>query len=135
MKVGHSTEPYIALDEDIDEEFQPPHKAIVLPKYDTLLLSLRDKSRFMDMAHYKRIFPKIPVGMVKPTVLVDGFVAATWRKVTKKTSSSIEVQPFRRLSTSDKKATEQMFSEYCQYAGLETSVGWAKAPGNPSYSR
>jgi len=124
VKMRDSKGPFIALGSDTKQEFPPPPKAIVLPKYDSLLLALRDKSRFMDMAYYKRIFPKIPVGMVMPTVLVDGFVAATWRKVAKKTSTSIEVHAFRKLSSTEKKAVQQQLSEYCEYAGLEASVRW-----------
>ncbi len=126
VKMKNSEEPYIALHQDLGREFLPPPRVILLPKYDSLTLSLKDKSRFMDMAYYKRIFPKIPVGMVKPTVLVDGFVAATWRRVAKKTSTSIEVQAFEKLSTSEKKAVEQRFMEYCEYAGLEASVRWMR---------
>ncbi len=126
VRIGHSKEPYIALDQDIDLDTPPPPKVIVLPKYDSLLLSLKDKSRFMDMAYYKRIFPKIPPGMVKPTVLVDGFVAGTWRKVAKRKVSSIEVQTFKKLSSSDKKGVEEKFMEYCAYAGLEASVRWVR---------
>ena len=126
VKMKNSKEPYIALDQDIDEELPPPPEAIVLPKFDSLMLSLRDKSRFMDMAYYKRIFPKIPVGMVKPTVLVDGFVAATWRRVAKKTATSIEVSALRKLSSTDKKAVEHQFTEYCEYAGLEPAVKWVR---------
>ncbi|MEK6919580.1 MAG: winged helix DNA-binding domain-containing protein [Thermoproteota archaeon] len=96
VKMKNSREPYIALDQNIEQELPPPPEAIVLPKYDSLMLSLKDKSRFMDMGYYKRIFPKIPVGMVKPTVLLEGCVAATWRRVAKKKAASIEVQPFKK---------------------------------------
>ncbi|MBI4415945.1 MAG: AlkZ family DNA glycosylase [Euryarchaeota archaeon] len=124
VRIGHSTDPYVALARDIDRDVPPSPKVTVLPKYDSLLLSLKDKSRFMDMAYYKRIFPKIPVGMVKPTVLVDGFVVATWKRVTKKTHTSIEVQPFKMLSATDKKAVERRFSEYCEHAGVDGQVRW-----------
>ena len=126
VKIGHSKEPYIALDRDIEQEVPPLPKVIVLPKYDSLMLSLRDKSRFMNMAYYKRIFPKIPVGMVKPTVLVDGFVAATWRRVAGKRATSIEVRAFKKTSSTDKKAVEQQFFEYCKYSGVEASVKWVR---------
>ncbi len=128
VRIGHSKEAYIALDQDFEQDLPPPPKVIVLPKYDSLLLSLRDKSRFMDMAYYKRIFPKIPVAMVKPTVLLDGFVAAAWRRVAKKRATSIEVQPFRKISRTDKKAVEQHFLEYCNYAGVEAPLRWVRGP-------
>ncbi len=126
VKMRHSRERYFSIARNLEQEVPPPPKAILLPKFDSLLLSLRDKSRFMDMAYYKQIFPKIPVGMVKPTVLLDGFVAATWKRVTKKNGASIEVHAFKRISKSDKKAVERLFLEYCEYAKLDASVRWAR---------
>ncbi len=126
VRIGRSKEPCIALDQDIEQDAPPPPKVVVLPKYDSLLLSLKDKSRFMDMSYYKRIFPKIPVGMVEPTVLVDGFVAATWKRVAKKRAASIEVHALRKVSSTDRKAVERHFSEYSKYAGVEASVRWVR---------
>jgi hypothetical protein len=82
LKIGRSKSSYIDLDRNIDRRFPPPPRAMVLPKYDSLMMTLRDKSRFMDMRYYKRVFHDL--GMVRPTVLRDGFVAAIWRKVVKK---------------------------------------------------
>ncbi len=124
VQVKASKEPYIALAKNIDREFPPPPKAVVLPKYDSLLLSLKDKSRFMDMRYYKQIFGAL--GMVRPTVLLDGFVAAAWRKVVKKKATTIEVHSLKRISSSDKEAVEQKFSEYCSYARIEASVKWVR---------
>jgi hypothetical protein len=64
--------------------------------------------------------------MVRPTVLVDGFVAAIWRKVAKKNSTSIEVHAFKKLDSGTKEAVEQRFSEYGEYLGIELSVIWVR---------
>lgn len=124
VKMEHSKEPFFALDQNVDQKFPRPPGAVVLPKYDSLMLTLKDKSRFMDMRYYKRIFGAL--GMVRPTVLVDGFVAAIWRKVVKKTVASIEVHALKKISGSDKKAVEQKFSEYGKYTGLDVSVRWVR---------
>lgn len=124
VEMERSKEPYIALDQDVDKKLPQPPRAVVLPKYDSLMLTLKDKSRFMDMRHYKRIFGAL--GMVRPTVLVDGFVAAIWRKVVKKTGISIEVHALKRISGGEKKAVEEKFSEYGKYAGLDVSVRWVR---------
>ena len=124
LKMGPLKKPCIDLDHHIDRTFPPPPQVIVLPKYDSLMLTLRDKSRFMDMRYYKRVFHAL--GMVRPTVLVDGFVAAIWRKVAKKNSASIEVHSFKKLVSGAKDAVEQEFSEYGKYAGVEVSVKWVR---------
>jgi len=124
LKLGPSKKPYIDTNRQIDRTFPPPPQAIVLPKYDSLMLTLRDKSRFMDMRYYKRVFHAL--GMVRPTVLVDGFVAAIWRKVEKKNTMSIEVHAFKKLDRGAKEAVEQKFSEYGNYTGLDVSVRWVR---------
>ncbi len=124
VEMGLSKEPYMDLEQDVDRKLPPPPRAVVLPKYDSLMLTLKDKSRFMDMRYYKRIFGAL--GMVRPTVLVDGFVAAIWRKVVKKTATSIEVHALKKVSSSDREAVEQKFSEYGEYAGLDVSVRWVR---------
>ncbi|TMI23989.1 winged helix DNA-binding domain-containing protein [Candidatus Bathyarchaeota archaeon] len=124
FKMGGSKSPYIDLDRNIDRRFPPPPRAIVLPKYDSLMMTLRDKSRFMDMRYYKRVFHDL--GMVRPTVLVDGFVAAIWRRVAKKKRTSIEVHTFKKLDSGAKETVERKFSEYGEYTGLDVSVRWVR---------
>jgi hypothetical protein len=124
LKLGPTKRPHIDLEHRVDRTFPLPPQAIVLPKYDSLMLTLRDKSRFMNMRYYKRVFHDL--GMVRPTVLVDGFVAAIWRRIAKKKSTSIEVHAFKKLDSGAKNAVEQKFSEYGEYIGLDVSVRWVR---------
>jgi hypothetical protein len=124
LKIGGSKNPMIDLDRNIDRKSPPPPQAIVLPKYDSLMMSLRDKSRFMDMRYYRRVHHAL--GMVRPTVLVDGFVAAIWRRVTKKNSTVIEVHSFKKLDNHQKEAVEQKFSEYADYIEQLVAVRWVR---------
>ncbi len=125
VKIEGSGQKYLALNQKTDHEYPPPQTVILLPRYDSLLLSLRDKSRFMDMKHYKRLFPPIPVGMVEATVLLDGFVAATWRRIKEKTSSFFNVRPVRKILKKDQEAVEDKFLEYSEYLGVNASVRWS----------
>jgi len=124
LKMGRSKNPMIDLDRSIDRKFPPPPQAIILPKYDSLMMSLRDKSRFMDMRYYKRVHHAL--GMVRPTVLVDGFVAAIWRRIAKKNSNVIEVHSFKKLDSQQKEAVEQKFSEYAEYIEQPVAVRWVR---------
>jgi hypothetical protein len=124
LKPGPSQKLSVDLNRHGDRTFPPPPQAIVLPKYDSLMLTLRDKSRFMDMRYYKRVFHDL--GMVRPTVLVDGFIAAIWRRIAKKKGTSIEVHAFKKLDSGTKNAVERKFSEYGEYIGLDVSVRWVR---------
>jgi hypothetical protein len=52
-----------------------------LPEFDSLLLAHKDRTRVLADAHRKRVY--LPGLRVAATVLVDGFVAATWQVVKK----------------------------------------------------
>lgn len=49
-----------------------------LPAYDVLLLAYRDKARFLQEQHLRRVF--LSAARVCPIVLRDGQVAGTWRR-------------------------------------------------------
>lgn len=72
--------------------------------FDNLLLSHADRSRVISDEHRLRVFTIN--GIVKGTVLVDGFVAGIWRLDGKRADTTLTVEPFARLSTADRAAVE-----------------------------
>lgn len=75
-----------------------------LPEYDNCLRAHADRSRMM--SEQVRIGLQSKNDAPKPTVLVDGFVRATWKLERKRTLATVTVQPFvRPLSTKDTAAT------------------------------
>lgn len=81
-----------------DEDLQPPVR--LLPEYDNILLSHADRSRIMGSEHRSAIFTEN--GRILATVLIDGFVAATWRH----DGGELTVQPLRRLRPAEKREVE-----------------------------
>jgi Winged helix DNA-binding domain len=63
-----------------------------LPEFDNALLAHDDRTRIIDDAHRPRVFLKNL--QVLGTVLVDGFVAGTWRLERKKKSATLNVDMF-----------------------------------------
>ncbi|HEU4994543.1 MAG TPA: winged helix DNA-binding domain-containing protein [Gemmatimonadaceae bacterium] len=63
-----------------------------LPEFDNALLAHDDRTRIIDTAHRPRVFLKNL--QVLGTVLVDGFVAGTWRVERKKKSAALNVEMF-----------------------------------------
>lgn len=70
-----------------------------LPAFDNLLLSHADRTRVLPDAHVARV---IRGGMVKGSVLLDGFVAATWKLTPGRRSPTLTIQRFRRLSPAER---------------------------------
>ena len=74
-----------------------------VPDYDNLVVTRADE-RIMPRAFRKAVF--LPGLRVAPTVLVDGFVAATWKTARTKTQASLVVQPLAKLPANVKKTLE-----------------------------
>jgi hypothetical protein len=78
---------------------QTPAPARFLPDYENALLGFSDRRRIVADEDRKH-FPS--EGASLGTVLLDGFVAATWKIVRAKKSAALRVQPFRRLSSGER---------------------------------
>ena len=63
-----------------------------LPEYDNLLIAHRDRSRILPDAYRKKVF--LSAGRVIGTVLIDGFVGATWKVKTDKHGLTLTVKLF-----------------------------------------
>ncbi|AGC43638.1 hypothetical protein MYSTI_02322 [Myxococcus stipitatus DSM 14675] len=73
-----------------------------IPDFDNLLLSHSDRTRIISEPHRKRVFTLN--GIIRPTVLVDGFVRGMWKLERKKAQALLRVEPFARLSREDRDA-------------------------------
>jgi uncharacterized protein YcaQ len=67
---------YVAVRDDWPPRPMRSAPQRLLPRFDVFLLGHRDKSRYLDPAHYKRVF--LPSAVVAPVALVQGRVAGTW---------------------------------------------------------
>jgi hypothetical protein len=83
---------------DVPDGVRPPADSPApprfLPFYENALLSFADRTRVVPDEHRARI--------EWSSVLVDGFVRAQWRIVRRGDSATLEINPFERLSRSDR---------------------------------
>ena len=75
----------------------------LLPVYDNLLLSHRDRTRVIPDGYGERV--QIRVGRLLSAFLVDGEVAGVWTRDRK--SGAIALEPFHRISKADRTALEE----------------------------
>jgi hypothetical protein len=66
-----------------------------LPEFDNLVLAHDDRTRVIATEHRPRVVSKNL--QVAATVLVDGFVAGTWKVAVKRGTATLAVQPFAKL--------------------------------------
>jgi hypothetical protein len=74
-----------------------------IPEYDNLLNTRADE-RFVATAHRPKVF--LSALRLAATVLVDGFVAATWKIQATKKKATLTIEPFAPLSAKLRKAIE-----------------------------
>lgn len=79
--------------------------ARLLPEFDNVLLSHAERSRIFDESLRGAIFTRN--GLVAATILVDGFVAGTWKLQRDARSATLSIAPFRPLKAADREALER----------------------------
>ncbi|MDH6170614.1 hypothetical protein M2282_005789 [Variovorax boronicumulans] len=77
----------------------------LVAEWDNLLLSHVDRGRVMSEAHRARVFTVN--GIVRGTVLLDGFVAGTWKIERAKNAATVVLEPFTRWSKSDRLGVQE----------------------------
>ncbi|WP_123042028.1 winged helix DNA-binding domain-containing protein [Cohnella candidum] len=75
------------------ETHAPPR---FLGEFDNLLLSYADRSRLIGEEDRARVFTRN--GIVRSTILVDGFVSGTWKITRDKSTAVLSIEPFQSLS-------------------------------------
>jgi hypothetical protein len=70
-----------------------------LPEYDNLLIGHNDRTRVIDHAYRYVIFTG--------TLLVDGFVQATWTIRRRRDAATLTIEPLRRLTKADRLAVAE----------------------------
>ncbi|GAB2862470.1 winged helix DNA-binding domain-containing protein [Actinocorallia aurea] len=73
-----------------------------LPDFDNILLSHMDRTRIMADAHRARVFTSN--GLIRATILVDGFVAGLWRVERSGSTATLVIEPFGPLDAASRAA-------------------------------
>jgi hypothetical protein len=86
-----------------DEVPAPPR---LLPMWDSTVLAFADRSRIMSDDDRTRVIARN--GDTLPVFLIDGMVAGRWWATAKGSHTRIELEPFRRLAATDRRALERL---------------------------
>ncbi|GIE81433.1 hypothetical protein Aph02nite_73830 [Actinoplanes philippinensis] len=103
------------------EDGDTPAPVVFLPEFDNAVLGHADRSRILRPGDRPLVMPGGSV--VHPTVLVDGFVAATWSRK----GPLVEIAPFRPLAAADRSAVEAEAERLAGFVapGKTPQVRWA----------
>jgi hypothetical protein len=86
----------------------------LVAEWDNLLLSHVDRGRVMREAHRARVFTVN--GIVRGTVLLDGFVAGVWKIERAKYAATVVLEPFTRWSRADRLGVQEEAMQLLAFA-------------------
>ncbi|GAA4529686.1 winged helix DNA-binding domain-containing protein [Amycolatopsis samaneae] len=95
-----------------DEDTSAPPR--LLGPFDQTLLSYADRTRMISDAHRKRVITQN--GLVKGTILVEGYVRGSWEITTARRTATLIVTPFERVAKRDVTALESAGARLLRWA-------------------
>jgi hypothetical protein len=89
----------------------------LLPGFDEYLLGYRDRSAALDPLDARKIQPGSN-GIFAATIVIDGKITGTWKRVFAKKSVAISIDLFRSLTKAEARALEESMGRYCEFLGM-----------------
>ncbi|MGO4662632.1 winged helix DNA-binding domain-containing protein [Terrabacter sp. 2TAF16] len=93
----------------------------LLPQWDEFLLGYKSREVTLPPEHFVQVVPGRNM-VFKPTLVVDGEVAGTWRRVQKREHVRVEVSPFADLSARRWREVDASAAAYGTFLGTEAEV-------------
>ncbi|MGK5518657.1 winged helix DNA-binding domain-containing protein [Micromonospora sp. URMC 107] len=108
----------------LDAPREPVDDLLVLPGFDEYLLGFKDRSLMLDPDHADAIVPGRN-GVFQPTVVRDGRVVGTWKRVVGRTRVTATVFPLAPLDERTRARVTGALGRYAAFLGLPPRVDWA----------
>lgn len=70
--------------------------ALLLPSFDEFVVSYKDRSEIIEDTHYGKVMTKN--GLFSPTIILNGEIIGSWKKIAQRNSPRIELSFFEKVS-------------------------------------
>jgi len=97
-----------------------PDAAYLLPGFDEYLLSYKDRSASVDMAHLKTLTPTN--GILPATMVYQGRVIGRWRRTLQKDKLMVALAPYTPLDPTQERAFAEAAERYGTFIGLPVQL-------------
>jgi hypothetical protein len=91
-----------------------------LPAYDEFLISYRDRSASLSIAHTKKTVSSN--GIFRPFIVIDGQVVGLWKRNTAKNKVIIEIDSFYGYKTALQSNIRERIDKYERFLNREIEV-------------
>lgn len=98
-----------------------PGGVLLLPQWDEFLLGYKSRDVTLPSEHFAKVVPGRNM-VFKPTLVIDGEVAGTWRRDQRRGRVRVEVQPFTEPSARRWRDIERAAAAYAAFLGTEAEV-------------
>lgn len=102
-------------------ESSGPSGVHLLPQWDEFLLGYKSRDVTLPPEHFHRVVPGRNM-VFKPTLVVDGEVAGTWRRVASGRRTVLEVSPFEALAATARRGLDRAAAGYGRFLGTDVEV-------------
>lgn len=99
------------------------HATTVPPGFDELVLGYKDRSLLMEPGQMDAVVPG-GNGVFRPTLVRDGRVVGTWRRLPPRNRVAVEVSPFADAPPRLRTQTERALAQYAAFLGRPLEVRW-----------
>jgi hypothetical protein len=93
----------------------PTPSAWLLPAFDEYLVGYKDRSAVLDPAYVKRV--NAGGGLLNPTIVIDGEVVGTWKRIMKRDGVAITRSLFRPLKKGEERLVSDAEERYTNFVG------------------
>jgi uncharacterized protein YcaQ len=126
VEIAAGKRPLLMMREDMAELEKAGERSgsiRLLPNFDVYLLAHREKDHLLSAKHYKRVYRN--QAWISPVVLIDGVVAGVWSHKLRGRKLVLRVEPFGKLSKSERAGVEREAGHLALFVGGELELQFA----------
>jgi hypothetical protein len=103
---------------------QIPAKTVhLLPGFDEYMLGYTNRSLMVGKEYLPRIVPGNN-GMFMPTIVIDGEVKGLWKRTIQRSTASIEILPFDKITQTNLDRIKSAVRRYEKYLNMKLATSW-----------
>lgn len=97
-----------------------PPAAFLLPAFDEMIISYKDRSALLAADHHKKVISSN--GLFRPVILVGGVAAGVWKGIAKKRDVVVEAALFQPLNKKQRSLIEEAAEKYGAFLEKKATV-------------